>query len=278
MKKSSVVIRQCSGLDELEQCVQLQVQVWGYSDNDVVPRKMFLVAQKIGGQVFGAFETQEPVSEAGRMADPLAHHSKSGLLAGFLMALPGYRNGHAYLHSHMLAVRPEYRNQGIGLRLKLEQRHDAIRRGIEMIEWTFDPLEIKNAYLNIEKLGAIARRYSPDFYGPSTSTLQGGLPTDRLHAEWWLRSERVGRALAGQQAEQQHAAERDEYVTITVPASIYEWKASESDRPLALKLQSRNRDRFLDYFSKGLSVVAFERDASGNGVYRLARWSESFCY
>lgn len=277
MKNSSVVIRQCSGLDELEQCVQLQVQVWGYSDNDVVPRKMFLVAQKIGGQVFGAFEAREPVSEAGHLADPLAENLKPGVLAGFLMALPGYRNGHAYLHSHMLAVRPEYRNQGVGLRLKLEQRKEAISRGIELIEWTFDPLEIKNAYLNIEKLGAIARRYSPDFYGSSTSSLQGGLPTDRLHAEWWLHSERVGRALQGQHAEE-HAEEQDEYVTITVPASIYEWKVSDSDRPLALKFQSRNRDRFLDCFSKGLSVVAFERDAAGNGIYRLARWREPFCY
>ncbi len=107
------------------------------------------------------------------------------------MALPGYRNGYPYLHSHMLAVLPEYRNAGLGRRLKLAQRDDAIARGFDLMEWTYDPLEIKNAHLNIARLGAISRRYQPDFYGPSSSPLQGGLPTDRLYAEWWLNSPRV---------------------------------------------------------------------------------------
>ncbi len=91
----------------------------------------------------------------------------------------------------MLAVRKEYRNGGLGRRLKLMQREEALSRGIELIEWTFDPLEIKNAYLNIEKLGAIARRYNINQYGITSSPLQGGLPSDRLIAEWWLRSKRV---------------------------------------------------------------------------------------
>ena len=90
------------------------------------------------------------------------------------MALPGYRDGQPYLHSHMLAVLPEYRNAGLGRRLKLAQRDDAIARGFDLMEWTFDPLEIKNAHLNIARLGAIVRRYQPDFYGPSSSPLQGG--------------------------------------------------------------------------------------------------------
>ncbi len=91
----------------------------------------------------------------------------------------------------MLAVRKEYRNGGLGRRIKLFQREEAMMRGFELIEWTFDPLEIKNAYLNIEKLGAIARRYTINQYGITTSPLQGGLPTDRLIAEWWLKSRRV---------------------------------------------------------------------------------------
>src|SRR5204863_4468964 len=118
-------------------------------------------------------------------------------MVGFAMSLPGYRDGQAYLHSHMLAVLPEYRNSGVGRNLKLAQREDALERGFERMEWTFDPLEIKNAHLNIARLGAIVRRYMPDFYGPSTSPLQGNLPTDRLVAEWWLRSELVGRVLSG---------------------------------------------------------------------------------
>ena len=91
----------------------------------------------------------------------------------------------------MLAVRNEYRNAGLGRQIKLFQREDALARGFELIEWTFDPLEIKNAYLNIERLGAIARRYNVNQYGITSSPLQGGLPSDRLVAEWWLKSKRV---------------------------------------------------------------------------------------
>src|SRR5471032_3043810 len=134
-------------------------------------QKTFLLATHIGGQVLGAFDGKTMV--------------------GYAMSLPGVRNGHAYLHSHHLAVLPEWRDAGVGRRLKLAQRHDAIARGFELIEWTFDPLEIKNAYLNIEKLGAIVRRYNLNQYGISSSPLQGGLPTDRLVAEWWLKSKRV---------------------------------------------------------------------------------------
>ena len=100
----------------------------------------------------------------------------------------------------MLAVREGYRNRGVGAQLKLEQRREALKRGIRHMEWTFDPLEIKNAYLNIHKLGAIACRYEEDFYGVSSSRLQGGLPTDRLVAEWRLDSPRVEAILEGSRA------------------------------------------------------------------------------
>jgi predicted GNAT superfamily acetyltransferase len=138
---------------EYERCIELQAAVWGYSDGDLVPRRMFILADCIGGQVIGAFD--------------------GDVIVGFAMSLPGYRAGKPYLHSHMLAVLPEYRNAGLGRKLKLAQRDDALDRGIDLMEWTFDPLEIKNAHLNIARLGAIARRYERDFYGPSTSPLQG---------------------------------------------------------------------------------------------------------
>ena len=96
----------------------------------------------------------------------------------------------------MLAVRKDYRNVGLGRRIKLFQRGDALERGFELIEWTYDPLEIKNSYLNIERLGAISRRYNVNQYGITSSPLQGGLPTDRLIAEWWLKSKRVQGLLA----------------------------------------------------------------------------------
>ena len=169
MSGDSIEIRRCSGLEELRACVALQKEVWNFTDAELVPLRMFVVAEKVGGQVMGAFDGNSMV--------------------GFALSVPGTRSGHVYLHSHMLAVRKDFRNAGLGRRLKLLQREDALARGIELIEWTFDPLEIKNAYLNIEKLGAIARRYNINQYGITSSPLQGGLPSDRLIAEWWLKVE-----------------------------------------------------------------------------------------
>src|SRR5213593_1427144 len=197
---SSIAIRKCQGLEEMRACVALQKEVWNFSDAELVPLRLFVVAEKIGGQVIGAFEGKE--------------------LIGFALAVPGARGGHAYLHSHMLAVRKEYRNAGLGRRIKLFQRDDALARQFELIEWTFDPLEIKNAYLNIEKLGAISRRYNINQYGMSSSPLQGGLPTDRLVAEWWLNSKRVRNLLEVGRLPECHTE-----LTLQVPQKVYEWKA-----------------------------------------------------
>jgi predicted GNAT superfamily acetyltransferase len=164
----------------------------------------------------------------------------------------------------MLAVKESYRNRGLGVELKLAQRREALERGIHLVEWTFDPLEIKNAFLNIHKLGATARRYEIDFYGVSSSRLQGGLPTDRLVAEWQLDSPRVEAILEGRRIAAQAIEER-----ISVPASIYQWKASETGRELALAVQLENRNRFQDAFSRGLAVVGYTVDAEGNGVFEL---------
>jgi predicted GNAT superfamily acetyltransferase len=249
----AIVIRHCHSLDELRACVALQKEVWNFTDAELVPLRMFVVAQKVGGQVLGAFNGSEMV--------------------GFALSVPGTRSGHVYLHSHMLAVRKEHRNSGLGRRLKLLQREDALGRGIELIEWTFDPLEIKNAYLNIEKLGAIARRYNINQYGITSSPLQGGLPSDRLIAEWWLASKRVEALLATAKNplfQHEHA--------IVVPAQIYEWKAASETRHLAEKIQEGNREQFLRVFSAGLAVLGYERDPDGNGKFLLGRWDEKWSY
>jgi predicted GNAT superfamily acetyltransferase len=254
-----ILIRSCSGFDELEACVRLEIETWGYDPSDVLPRKAFLLTLKIGGQVIGAFDTE--------IADSPASGGPESLV-GFALSLPGMKNSkdgpRTYLHSHMLAVRAGYQNRGLGAKLKLEQRQDALKRGIRHMEWTFDPLEIKNAYLNIHKLGAIARRYEKNFYGASTSRLQGGLPTDRLVAEWELDSPRVEAALKGRKAEAREIKAR-----FQVPAAISAWRASEADRKHALTVQSENRRKFQAAFSHGLAVVGFTRDAEGNGIYEL---------
>jgi len=248
-----ITIRKCSGVDELNACVALQKEVWNFDDVDLVPLRMFVVSQKIGGQTIGAFYGDD--------------------LVGFAFSIPGSRAGHTYLHSHMLAVRDSFRNHGLGRKLKLAQRDDAIQQGFELLEWTFDPLEIKNAHLNLSRLGAIARRYSVNHYGHSSSPLQGGLPTDRLVAEWWLTSKRVVNLLDKKQLPQFKTEKK-----IEVPAQIYAWKASPEERPKAAEVQKRNREHFLSAFSQDLVALGYERDAQENGAFLLGRWDEDWSY
>ena len=253
MTADPVVIRSCHGLEELRACVALQKEVWNFTDAELIPLRMFVVAEKVGGQVMGAFAGTEMV--------------------GFALSVPGTRDGHVYLHSHMLAVRKDQRNSGLGRRLKLLQREDALARGIELIEWTFDPLEIKNAYLNIEKLGAITRRYNINQYGITSSPLQGGLPSDRLIAEWWLKSKRVETLLS---TGKNPPSKID--TKIEVPAQIYDWKAAPETRSQAQQLQERNRDEFLRAFGEGLAVLGYERDNASNGKFLLGHWDEKWSY
>ena len=247
MKTDTVQIRPCQSFEELDACVQLQSDVWGWADRDLVPRRVFIVAQNIGGLVIGAFD--------------------GGSLVGFALAIPGISQGQPYLYSYMLGVDPDYRNQGIGRRLKLSQREEALARGIRRIQWTFDPLEIKNSYLNLAKLGTIVRRYSANFYGVSSSRLHGQVPTDRLYAEWWLDSEWACRALAGN----------------PVPVSAVEQEISTASmrlEALACRstacpcIQTSNREHFEQAFADQLAVIGFRIDAQGNGVFQLGRWQE----
>ena len=269
----SLVIRKCHDLNEVAACVALQKEVWKFTDAELMPLRLFIVAEKIGGQVIGAFD--------------------SGKLVAFALSVPGTRGGHSYLHSQMLAVSAEYRNAGLGRRIKLFQRQDALARRFELIEWTFDPLEIKNAYLNIEKLGAIARRYSVNQYGFTSSPLQGGLPSDRLVAEWWLKSKRVENLLPSEFRSEESAratwglesrgrlslrGSPDVLKTISVPSEIYGWKASPGTRHLAQEVQEQNRRDFLEAFSQGLAVLQYERDPQGNGKFLLGRWDEDWLY
>ena len=158
-------------LAEFREAVRIQRIIWGFEDLELLPVRLFVVAEKVGGQVLGAFDGDD--------------------LIGFCLAIPGIRESKIYLHSHMLGVLTEYRDAGAGLGLKLDTARDALARGIDLIEWTFDPLEIKNAYFNIERLGAIVRRFVPNQYGITTSHLQAGLPTDRCIAEWHLTRQRA---------------------------------------------------------------------------------------
>jgi len=227
------MIREIAEHDELEEAVRLQRLIWGFEDVDLLPLRLFVVATKIGGHVLGAFDGDRMV--------------------GFSLAIPGLKRGGAvYWHSHMMGVLPDYRNRGIGRDLKFRQREDALARGIKLIEWTFDPLELKNAYLNIEKLGVIVRRYVLNQYGNTTSPLHGGLPTDRCVAEWHLD-------LAGRPA--------DIEARIPIPVEIGDLRRSDLVRARAI--QKAASEQFLDCFRRGLAVVGFERSEIA-GTYLLA--------
>ncbi len=253
MSEDSIRLRNCTTVEEFRACVSLQKDVWGFDDIDLVPLRIFSLAPKIGGQVIGAWNGET--------------------LAAFALSIPGMRDGHVYLHSHMLAVKPEYRNSGLGRRLKLLQREDAVAQGFELIEWTFDPLEIKNAYFNLERLGAIARRYNINQYGVASSPLWGSLPTDRLVAEWWLKSKRVESLLSGG-----GQGAFPEEMRIKVPAEIYAWKADPKTREKAAEVQLRNRELFLRAFSLGLVCLRYGREDDGSGVFVLGRWDEEWSY
>ena len=195
-------------------------------------------------------------------------------MVGFVLSFAGARIHlgvpRSYLHSHLLAVSQSYRNRDVGRRLKLAQRQDAIERGFNLIEWTFDPLEIKNAYLNIVKLGAIVRRYSANHYGDSSSPLHRGLPTDRIIAEWWLKSNRVKDLLqSGKQPGFQPVRQ------VNIPGQIYSWRSSETDLPKAAEVQKRNREELVQAFSQGLAVLGYQRGEADNGSYLLGHSDEN---
>jgi predicted GNAT superfamily acetyltransferase len=222
----------------------LQQTIWGFDDIEMLPLRSFVVYEKIGGQLFGAYHGDEMVA--------------------FLIAVPGIKPGpRPYLHSHMLGVLPAWRNAGIGRRLKLRQRQEALERRIELIEWTFDPLELKNAFFNLERLGAVVRQYSENQYGVTASPLHGGLPTDRCIAEWWIDSQRTRAVLAGEMVARR-VEER-----IVFPADIARIRSQDPGR--AREIQKTNGEKFQRAFERGLAVTGFERSQT-EGIYLLEPW------
>ncbi len=243
-EKPEITIRALTQNSEHEEAVRLQKAVWEFADVDLLPPRLFVVATKIGGQVFGAFD--------------------GGRMVGFCLAIPGIKpGGRYYLHSHMLGVLEEYQNRGVGRRLKLAQRKEALERGLELLEWTFDPLEIKNAYFNIMRLGVIVRRFVANQYGTTSSPLHGGLPTDRCVAEWWIASRRV-RGLLDEGRPLELGGER----RIEVPIEIEEWKKKDPNR--AREAQARIREQFQRTLSQDVAVVAYEVTARA-GAFILGK-------
>jgi predicted GNAT superfamily acetyltransferase len=274
-------IRTLTTADELRQVFDLEQAIWGYeSVEDSVPVIMLLVSARIGGLVLGAYD--------------------EGRLVGFAYALPGIRDGKPFQWSHMLGVIPEYRASGLGWRLKVEQRRLVMASGVDLIAWTYDPLQAANAHLNFAKLGTVAREYHMDAYPGSSSALHAGTPTDRLIAEWWLRSERVVERLAAagpSEAERQRSSGvgASEAAAVNRVREAGEWLAPDGhdlsldaphlavaiptgftrmqqrDLPLAEDWRLATREIFTSYLARGYEVVDFLLDRPRRrGTYLLS--------
>jgi len=169
---TDVRVKKLRRFSEFETCVKIQKDVWGHPDLDITPTHQFCISTEMGAILLGAYV--------------------NGVLAGFVYSFPAVRQGRLHLHSHLLAVLPRYQGLGLGKKLKWAQRDEALRAGYRLVTWTFDPMQTRNANLNLKALAATARNYLPNFYGLTPSLCLGpGIPTDRLLISWPIRDKRV---------------------------------------------------------------------------------------
>ena len=235
-----IEVRECISIEDFEQCVALQREVFGFPDVEVSPRRHFIVSRRAGGWALGAFVGQE--------------------LIGFVHHLPAVDGAEVYGYSHMLAVKSEFQNKGVGARLKWAQRERALAEGRKLIRWTWDPLQARNAHFNLNRLGVVVRRYEVNFYGTDYSVLASesapGIDSDRLFGEWELDSARVRSRASGAQQD----APSEPALTIEVPPA---WSALiKQDARAARREQLRVRAEFTEAFAAGLVCAGFAPDPS----------------
>lgn len=266
-----VGIRRLAGLEEYEACVAVQKSAWGEAFSDLLPAPYLMLADRTGGLVVGAFDD-------------------SDRLLGFVFGVPALENDAVYHWSHMLAVRPRARGRGLGIALKMRQREVLLDRGIALARWTFDPLEARNAHINLNRLGCRVETYEIDMYGRDTgSPLHEGLGTDRFIVAWDLSSPRVGRALAREgppDLERFGDAPRlgdpgvggprppempgDPRIRVIVPARIQKEKAGDPER--GRRWRRRSRQAFRWYLERGYEIVGLSPPENGNrAAYCLER-------
>lgn len=237
-----IEIRECTTIEEFTECVEIQREVFALPETELSPVRHLVVTKNAGGFSLGAWDGKR--------------------LAGFTLSVPAYINGRRAYYSHMTGVRPEYQSLGLGARLKWVQRERALCDGIDYIRWTFEPVKARNAFFNLEKLGAFTREYRVNFYGTDYGTapeLDGkrlGIDSDRLMADWELRDPRVVALTAGETPIGSSAAPEAEIVTVN---DWYELVKEDVER--AQTEQLRVRSEFQAAFARGLVARGFRRDA-----------------
>lgn len=234
---NTIEIRECSTLDELAECVELQREVFALPEVELSPVRHFVVTRNAGGFTLGAYDGDR--------------------LAGYVLSVPAFLRGEKAFYSHMTGVRQEYQSTGIGRQLKWAQRERALELGVKFIKWTFEPVKARNGYFNLEKLGAIVTEYERNFYGIDYAAADGeqiGLQSDRLFAEWHLESNKVVALAAGEAWTETRSPE-------AAVAVRNDWSGLVANDPAAaLELQLRVRADFEAAISRGLHAAAFKRD------------------
>lgn len=236
MNSDEIVVREVEKIDEIEACVRLQREVFAFPEAEVSPIRHFIVTQKAGGFTLGAFV--------------------GGELVGFVLSVMAFSGNEKYFYSHMTAVSKKVQNQGIGARLKWAQRKTALSKGVNFIKWTFQPVQARNAFFNLEKLGAVVREYQPNFYGTDYSTSDAqdektGLDSDRLFGEWQLDSAKVIALSNGENFKQQNEIAQK----IEIPGN---WNELVKTNPgEAIRQQERIKGEFQTAFDRNLVAKGF---------------------
>lgn len=238
MNNKEIEIRECRSVGDLSQCVALQKEVFALPDIEISPVRHFIVSRQAGGFTLGAFAGE--------------------LLIGFVLSVPAFFGDERFFYSHMAAVKRDFQSSGIGAKLKWAQRETALEKGVKYIKWTFQPVQSRNAYFNLEKLGAIIKHYEPNFYGTDYSTSGDqtkniGLDSDRLFAEWQLEDEKVKRFAKGEKyCEAGEVVQRIEL--------CFDWnELVKNDPQKAVAEQERLKKEFQAAFADGLICRGFER-------------------
>src|SRR5215212_9450404 len=258
MQTATVTIREIDDVAQMRAVEDLQKEVWGIPDLDVVPLTHLVATKEAGGVLIGAFDSEE--------------------LVGFVYGFPSFEFGQLAHHSHMLAVKAAYRNHDLGRRLKLAQREHVMGQGIGLITWTFDPLQSLNAYFNFSKLGVVADRYLPDFYGEEAASFLHQTGTDRLWVSWFVSTERVKSIISGagqtpveyglslvsirsdgspRRNDLSEALAHDR-VSIEIPGDIN--SLHQQQARTALKWREETRWAFLEAIKAGYVIVGFTHE------------------
>lgn len=242
MSSNDISIRQIETFAELRAVEELQKEVWGIPDIDVVPLTQLVAAKAAGGVLLGAFDAQA--------------------LVGFVYGFVAEEDGEMAHHSHMLAVKNEYRNFNLGYKLKLAQREEVLAQGINLITWTFDPLQSLNAHFNFAKLGVICDRYMINFYGEEASSFLHQSGTDRFWVKWLLTSDRVVKRLNSTKPELENPSDK---LLIEIPADV-----NALSNEAMWEWRQRTRREFTEALEAGYVVRDFYREGE-KGFYILGK-------